>query len=247
MLPPADGTLPEGWDDPAPPPGKTVSLDARLGKILAPVSDVLRMPDARSPRIGTVRQDQQVALLGLWQGWLSILMSDGSQGFVPQAHVELLPYVVKSVRLSAPDPPPSPPTLPSPLASLPQGLATPSPGPARAVIEEAFRYSGVRYVWGGNDTRGVDCSGLVKNCFARAGISLPRRASQQAAVGQPVPLDQLQAGDRIYFSVSKSFDHTGIYLGNGYFIHAARSRGRVGVDHLSSPLYGRSLSAARRL
>jgi cell wall-associated NlpC family hydrolase len=56
----------------------------------------------------------------------------------------------------------------------------------------------------------------------------------------------LQQGDRLYFSGRRTHDHTGIYLGNGYFIHAGRSRGNVGVDHLSTPYYKRTLASARR-
>jgi cell wall-associated NlpC family hydrolase len=95
----------------------------------------------------------------------------------------------------------------------------------------------------------LDCSGLVKNCFGRCGVSLPRRAGEQARVGQPVPLSlaALRPGDRLYFAVSRpAIDHTAIYLGNGYFIHASMSRGRVGIDRLSRALYGRHLVAARR-
>ncbi|HEU4753766.1 MAG TPA: C40 family peptidase, partial [Armatimonadota bacterium] len=137
------------------------------------------------------------------------------------------------------------------LDGVPAGITQASLGAssplALAVIREAFRYQGTPYVYGGNDESGIDCSGLVKNCFAASGVSLPRRASEQAEIGQPVALDQLQPGDRLYFSVSKQYDHTGIYLGSGYFIHAGRGRGNVGVDHLSKPLYSRTLSAARRL
>jgi lipoprotein Spr/probable lipoprotein NlpC len=63
----------------------------------------------------------------------------------------------------------------------------------------------------------------------------------------PLDLSQLQPGDRLYFAVKGSaIDHTGIYLGDGYFIHASRSRGEVAVDRLNKPLYGRNLVAARR-
>jgi cell wall-associated NlpC family hydrolase len=121
---------------------------------------------------------------------------------------------------------------------------------AAAVLKEAFRYLGVRYSWGGNGLKGIDCSGLVRNVFGRCGFRLPRTASQQARVGTLVALNgphSLCPGDRLYFSVKrKSIDHTGIYIGNGYFIHAAMSRGEVGVDRLSTPLYGRNLVQVMR-
>ena len=53
------------------------------------------------------------------------------------------------------------------------------------VLREAFRYLGVPYRWGGNGGQGIDCSGLVRNVFARCGIALPRTAHEQARVGAP--------------------------------------------------------------
>ena len=65
-------------------------------------------------------------------------------------------------------------------------------------------------------------------------------------VGAPVDYRDLQAGDRLYFSVKRDFDHTGMYIGDGYFIHSAHGAGGVVINHLSESLYSRSLSAARR-
>jgi hypothetical protein len=246
ILPPADGSAPATLD----PTPQTVPVNAWLGRTVAPTTDVFRLPDVRSPWVGRMNQGQQVAVASQWSGFYAIIMGDGSWGYVPQTHVELLPYLVKSVGPAA-APPSAAPSPNRTVGAFPEAqmtrLTPPNGDLARAVIEEAFAYNGVPYVWGGNTRSGVDCSGLVKNCYAAQGVYLPRRASEQARVGIEVPLDQMQPGDRVYFSVKKAYDHTGIYLGNGYFIHASRSRKKVGVDHLSTPLYGNSLSAARRL
>ncbi len=241
VLPPAEGDIPVE----ALPP-EEVSVKARLGKMVAPQSEVRRMPDYRSPWVGTVKAGEQVAVVSKWQGWYSILMADGSQAYVPQVAVELQPFEVHSIIRPEPVAPASTASAPAPGNAV-TTLAAASNPIGKTAIEEAFRYEGVPYVWGGNGMRGVDCSGLVKNCFAAAGVRLPRRAGEQATVGQDVPLDQLQPGDRLYFSVKHQFDHTAIYLGNGYFIHAGRSRGKVGVDSLNTPLYGKNLTAARRI
>lgn len=119
-------------------------------------------------------------------------------------------------------------------------------GFARSLLQNAYRYLGTPYVWGGNDARGIDCSGFVKACFAAQGVSLPRTASTQALVGQEVDFSDLRAGDRLYFSVKRKHDHTGIYIGDGYFIHSGRSAGGVVISHLSERLYARSLADARR-
>jgi cell wall-associated NlpC family hydrolase len=248
ILPSTDGILPAEAAAPSAPAVAPVPVSARLGKMLAPSTDAYRLPDARSQWVGKVPQGQKVAIVSQWQGWFAILMGDGSQAYVPQTHVEVLPYQVKSVVPARIEPPAEPASQPV-QASFNRAIVQPVASNnifARAVIEEAFRYEGTKYVWGGNTTGGIDCSGLVKNCFAACGVSLPRRAGEQAQIGEDVPFDQLQPGDRLYFSVKKTNDHTGIYLGDGYFIHAGRSRGAVGVDHLSTPLYRDNLTSARR-
>ncbi|MFN3648642.1 MAG: C40 family peptidase [Armatimonadota bacterium] len=243
VLPNPDAPAPAPQPQPRPAKAAPVEVNARLGRMRGPVT-VHRMPDAGSERVGQVDTGQSVAIVSQWEGWYAVIMGDGSQAYVPQTHVELLPFQVRSV---------------VPTGAEKQQAAAPTlqhVGPetagwnralAETVISEARGYEGVRYVWGGNDSRGLDCSGLVKNCFAAAGIGLPRTASQQANVGYDVPFDQLLPGDRLYFSVKRQFDHTGIYIGEGYFIHASSSRKKVTIDHLSTPLYYRSLEAARRI
>src|SRR5207253_9359631 len=143
--------------------------------------------------------------------------------YVPANYVELLNYKVTDAEFGA-----------AAAGAFPQLPATTS-GVARAILERAYQLLGTPYVWGGNDERGIDCSGLVKYCFGACGIGLPRTATQQAAVGQAVDFGDLQPGDRLYFAVKYAYDHTGIYIGDGYFIHSSQSRSGVGVSHRSQP------------
>jgi cell wall-associated NlpC family hydrolase len=233
--------LPEArLDDPAEPGRPSRSLHdvvGRLGVCVWPGAAIYRGQDGRGQLLARLAQGTYLAIKSDYAGWYGVMMIDGSLGWIPKNAVRLLDYNV--VR---------------PPAGGPGDRSAATPGAADLrlggeVLKEAFRYLGVPYVWGGNGWSGLDCSGLVKNCFGQCGVWLPRRASEQARVGQPVPLSlsALRPGDRLYFAVGRSsIDHTGIYLGNGYFIHASMSRGRVGIDHLSKPLYGRHLIAARR-
>ncbi len=79
-------------------------------------------------------------------------------------------------------------------------------------VATALRFLGVPYLWGGKDSQGLDCSGLVQVALARAGIPCPRDSSVQAeSLGVavpwepghseplPEPLPELQRGDLIYF------------------------------------------------
>jgi len=204
----------------------------RLGMTIAPWSEIYRQRDPRSQLLTRLPSNYHFAVKGERDGYYAVLMVDGSIGWIPTTSVRLLDFDVVAD------------TRPDESPSFDPGAGT----IGAAVIREAYRYLGVRYSWGGNGPRGIDCSGLVKNCFARLGYQLPRTASQQVLVGTPVAFSDLRPGDRLYFAVKgKRIDHTGIYITKGYFIHAAMSRGEVGVDHLSKPLYTRSLVAARRL
>ena len=105
-----------------------------------------------------------------------------------------------------------------------------------AVADYALKFKGTPYVWGGNNlTGGIDCSGFVKQLYGAIGLELPRTAAEQVNVGLQVQrLEQLQKGDRLYFWDYKRncVGHTGIYLGNGYFVHSSMTHKGVDTDYL---------------
>jgi cell wall-associated NlpC family hydrolase len=206
----------------------------QLGMTLAADNPIFRKADARSGVVSRPGARQYVIIRKPFDHWYAVLMADGSTGYIPSNYVKLLNYRVTDAEFG-------------PAASLtfPRPPATASKL-ARTILEAAFGLIGTSYVWGGNDERGIDCSGLVKYCFGAAGIALPRTATQQAALGASVDFSDLQPGDRLYFAVKYAYDHTGIYIGDGYFIHSSKSRSGVAVSQLSEPLFARSLAAARR-
>ncbi|HCO04125.1 MAG TPA: hypothetical protein DIT48_12335 [Actinobacteria bacterium] len=71
-----------------------------------------------------------------------------------------------------------------------------------AVLDEARRFMGVRYVWGGLSEHGVDCSGLVHLSFRRLGIAVPRDAADQCdhTSTEPIALDEVRPGDLYFFA-----------------------------------------------
>jgi len=98
------------------------------------------------------------------------------------------------------------------------------------VIAEAQRYTGTPAHMGGTSFKGIDCSGLVMMAHRSCGICLPHSAEEQARYGAVVPFQEnLQRGDLIFFydsySSSKFITHSGIYLGEGKFIHTSSSKG----------------------
>lgn len=117
-------------------------------------------------------------------------------------------------------------------------------------IRDAQRYTGARYVLGGNSMSGIDCSGLVCQAAAKQGLNLPRRASYQAKEGLMVSRSQLRPGDLVFFRDWRDpgfLSHVGIYLGGGRFIHASMSLGKVGISSLSEAYYSKHFAFGRRL
>jgi len=110
------------------------------------------------------------------------------------------------------------------------------------VLETAAYYMGIPYVWGGDrPSTGFDCSGFTAYVYAQHGVDLPHYSGFQAQAGVPVGFDDMQAGDLLAFGFP--VHHVGIYIGDGFFIHAPRTGDVIKVSHLSEK---NNLSAVRR-
>lgn len=112
-----------------------------------------------------------------------------------------------------------------------------------SLVSVARAQVGTRYVFGGQSpSGGFDCSGLVRYVMASLRVDLPRTAAQQARTGHEVSRDRdrLRPGDLLTFGRGKrGASHIGIYVGQGRYIHASRTAGRVIESDLSrtrSPL-----------
>ncbi len=113
-----------------------------------------------------------------------------------------------------------------------------SPDSAKADIVVAYAKSmvGGSYVWGGSDFGATDCSGLVMQSYAQVGISLPHKASLQAAYGKDVSYSEMQPGDCIFFGDSSysSVYHVAIYIGNGRMVHAENTYTGIVISNVDS-------------
>ncbi len=119
-------------------------------------------------------------------------------------------------------------------------------GSARRLINKAFDYMGVPYVWGGTTPWGFDCSGFTQYVFRQVGVEIPRTADTQYYTYPKVSTRNLQPGDLVFFETYEPGpSHCGIYIGNGKMIHASSSMGVSVADVFDSYWGSRYLGAAR--
>ena len=96
----------------------------------------------------------------------------------------------------------------------------------QALMEEAARYLGYPYVWGGSSpSTSFDCSGFVCWVYTNSGVHNLPRTTAQGIYDQctPVSVADAKAGDIIFFTgtynSSGPVSHVGIYCCDGVMIH----------------------------
>lgn len=118
-------------------------------------------------------------------------------------------------------------------------------------IDLAKHFLGLPYTWGGSSSYGYDCSGFTQMLVRSRGIIMPRDADLQAAwTGvMPIKRDELKPGDLLFFgSGPDHITHTGMYIGNGEFIHATtHDHPVVQISRLDDQPWTRILVATRRV
>ncbi len=124
---------------------------------------------------------------------------------------------------------------------------TVSGGSGQDIVNYAMQFLGVPYVYGGTSPSGFDCSGLVYYCYHHYGYSVNRTAAGLAYNGTSV--SSLRAGDVLLFTSTDGsyIGHTGIYVGNGQFIHAPHTGDVVKISNLSDSYYTSHYVGARRI
>ncbi len=126
-------------------------------------------------------------------------------------------------------------------------IAAPDSGVTSVVLARAHSTLGTPYVYGGTKPGGFDCSGLVQWAYKGAGISLPRTAREQSRSGFAIQdKSKLRAGDIVAFRRPEGY-HTGIYIGDGKFIHAPRTNKTVRISSMDTSYFVRNFIGARRV
>ena len=118
------------------------------------------------------------------------------------------------------------------LYDIPQETLDADPSFA-ALMEEAIKYIGYPYVWGGaSPETSFDCSGFVSYVFTTSGVCNTGRLGAKGlrSLCRTVPDDQAQPGDVVFFEGTMGEDvagitHCGIYVGNGMMLHCGNPIG----------------------
>lgn len=165
-------------------------------------------------------------------GWITVELADGRNGFVSDTLVQDIDEWNKNRVLTGEN------------------------------LEKTARsFLGVRYLWGGVSVKGMDCSGFVKTVYHLNGIELNRDARQQAQQGVPIEpgkgFENLKKGDLLFFgrkATAKRLEHVthvALYLEDGLYIHSSKrvrfSSFNPSSEYFEEPLLKRFLRARRIL
>lgn len=97
-----------------------------------------------------------------------------------------------------------------------------------ALLKSFENWKGTRYSFGGDSSRGIDCSALTRRVYREVfSFELPRVTKDQIKVGRHVSRNNLKPGDILYFRPDGKYNHTAVYLGNSLFINASSSKGVI--------------------
>lgn len=135
--------------------------------------------------------------------------------------------------------------------TIPRTPAVSTPAPAAGeVVMYAMSLIDTGYRFGGkNPEAGLDCSGMVSYIYDQAlGMKVQGSAADMARLGRSIRRQELRPGDLVFFNTrNKPNSHVGIYIGDGRFIHAPSSQGRIRIEMLSKPYFAQRFEMARTL
>ena len=91
------------------------------------------------------------------------------------------------------------------------------------LMEEADKYVGFPYVWGGSSPEtSFDCSGFVSYVLTNSGLYNTGRLGAQGLYNISTPVSNPQPGDLVFFTGTydtPGVSHVGLYVGNSVMLH----------------------------
>jgi len=98
-------------------------------------------------------------------------------------------------------------------------------------VAVAEGYLGAPYQWGGRESLGLDCSGLVQQALAACGQAVPRDTDMQLTFFAPVAEAERQRGDLVFWK-----GHVAILLDAETILHANAHHMAVAVEPLAEAI-----------
>jgi cell wall-associated NlpC family hydrolase len=130
-------------------------------------------------------------------------------------------------------------------------LLRPASDVGSRIVEQAMKYLGIPYVWGGGGSNGpsmggFDCSGLTSFAVHTATggtVTLPRTSEGQWRTGTEVSLRDAAPGDLLFGNWGPDGPgHVAIYLGNNQMIHAPQPGETVRISRVMSGMHARRIN-----
>ena len=234
-------------------PGLAV-VDGTLATLSRPVTDLMTAPDGRRDR--QLLLGHPVTVIEDRAGWSFIQASDGYVGYVPSDRLTtgaapthrvgtLATHAYAAEDLKSPDVMQLPfgtrlqvlderrHFFETPQGFVPKKHLRPLDRPFTSPATIAQLHFGVPYLWGGNSTRGLDCSGLITAALTACDIPCPGDADlQENALGERLAPDApLQRGDIIFWR-----GHVGMMVDEDTLIHANGNAMAVTYEPLANAI-----------
>lgn len=202
-------------------------------------------PSTSHARVGTASYGDKCYIIGLNQGWYKVLY--GSITCYIRSDYLSLSEIPYENRASANTPKyfrqgkaiaalPSSSTVNQAGSTSSSVSSAASSATGAQILAKATQYLGTPYAYGGASPSGFDCSGFVYYVYGTFGLSVGRTPEAQYNAGTVVDKASLQPGDIVLFAntYASGISHSGIYAGNGQFIHSPNSRSTVSYSDLTS-------------
>lgn len=197
----------------------------------AQAAPVYAAADSASQRLGTVPAGTAVSIVGRDGSFFRI--EGNAAGYVPASALSQ-----------------QPPQVPEDAG---EDGGAPRSNRAGTVIALAKSLCGAAYSDDPQPPERFDAGSFVAYCFAQAGVVLspsPRAQGFDGDFAAITNTESLAPGDIVCFDTKSDgslVDHTGIYVGGGYFVHASASAGQVVASSLASGYYRNAFSWGRRV
>jgi cell wall-associated NlpC family hydrolase len=116
-----------------------------------------------------------------------------------------------------------------------------NPDANRELLIFVLDWRGTSYRYGGRSKSGTDCSGFTGSLYSEIyKKEIPRSSRDIYANAMPINKPALYEGDLVFFATGGGgVSHVGVYLWDGYFVHASTSKGVI-VSRLREAYYKRT-------